>query len=90
MKRATACRILAGILTLGTALAIGNNANAGGKNDKRPILPTGAKLEKIFDKGLVLTEGVCVAPDGMVYFSDITFTGVSKEKGRPLEAGHIW
>ncbi len=26
----------------------------------------------------------------MVYFSDITFSHVSKEKKRPLEAGHIW
>jgi gluconolactonase len=49
-----------------------------------------AKLEKIFDDGLVLTEGVAVAPDGMVYFSDITFTHVCKEKGIPVEAGHIW
>ena len=37
-----------------------------------PIVPAGAKLEKLFD-GIVLTEGVAVAPDGMVYFSDITF-----------------
>ncbi len=55
-----------------------------------PIVPPDAKLEKIFDGGLVLTEGVAVAPDGMVYFSDITFTHVSKEKKQPVEAGHIW
>jgi gluconolactonase len=54
------------------------------------VVPPDAKLEKIFDGGLVLTEGVAVAPDGMVYFSDITFTHVSKEKKQPLEAGHIW
>src|SRR5438552_10054307 len=54
------------------------------------ILPADAKLEKIFDGGLVLTEGVAVAPDGMVYFSDITFTHVSREKNLPIEAGHIW
>jgi gluconolactonase len=54
------------------------------------IVPPDAKLEKIFDGGLVLTEGVAVAPDGMVYFSDITFTHVSKEKKLPLAAGHIW
>src|SRR5438132_1717761 len=54
------------------------------------IIPADAKLEKIFDGGLVLTEGVAVAPDGMVYFSDITFSHVSlKELGR-IEAGHIW
>lgn len=55
-----------------------------------PIVPPDAKLETVFDGGLVLTEGVAVAPDGMVYFSDITFTHVSKEKKQPIEAGHIW
>jgi gluconolactonase len=55
-----------------------------------PIVPPDAKLEKVFDGGLVLTEGVAVAPDGMVYFSDITFTSVSRELKQPLEAGHIW
>jgi gluconolactonase len=54
------------------------------------IVPPNAKLEKIFDGGVVLTEGVAIAPDGMVYFSDITFTWVNKEKKLPLEAGHIW
>src|SRR3954453_18354312 len=54
-----------------------------------PVVPPDAKLERLFDGGLVLTEGVAVAPDGMVYFSDITFTHVSKERGLPLEAGHI-
>ena len=55
-----------------------------------PIIPPDAKLEKVFDAGLVLTEGVAVAPDGMVYFSDITFTHVSRAEGQPVEAGHIW
>jgi gluconolactonase len=55
-----------------------------------PIVPPDAKLETVFDRGLVLTEGVAVAPDGMVYFSDITFTHVSREQKKPIEAGHIW
>src|SRR5262245_18346272 len=55
-----------------------------------PVVPPGAKLEKLFDGGLVLTEGVAVAPDGRVYFSDITFSHVSREKLGRLEAGHIW
>lgn len=55
-----------------------------------PVVPSDAKLEKIFDGGLVLTEGVAVAPDGMVYFSDITFTHFSREAKAPIEAGHIW
>ena len=55
-----------------------------------PIVPPGAKLETLFDGGLVLTEGVAVAPDGMVYFSDITFTHFSKGMKQSVEAGHIW
>src|SRR5262249_22348689 len=55
-----------------------------------PVIPPDAKLEKLFDGGLVLTEGVAVAPDGMLYFSDITFTHVSRAEKKPIEAGHIW
>lgn len=55
-----------------------------------PIVPPDAKLELIFDGGKVLTEGVAVAPDGMVYFSDITFSHVSKDEKGAIEAGHIW
>jgi gluconolactonase len=58
---------------------------------KGPIVPTGSKLEKIFDGGVVLTEGVAVAPDGMVYFSDITFSHIARDKKTGfIEAGHIW
>jgi len=54
-----------------------------------PILPSGAKLEKLFD-GIVLTEGVAVAPDGMAYFSDITFSHQARTKTDAIHAGHIW
>ncbi len=47
------------------------------------IFPEGAKLETLFTGG-VLTEGVAAAPDGTIYFSDITFTYVSS-----MQAGHI-
>jgi gluconolactonase len=53
-------------------------------------VPKNARLEKLFDGGVVLTEGVAVAPDGMVYFSDITFSHVAKDKRGVIEAGHIW
>jgi gluconolactonase len=39
---------------------------------------------------MVLTEGCAAAPDGTVYFSDITFTQVAKDRKQPVEAGHIW
>lgn len=54
------------------------------------IIPAGAQLETVFDGGSVLTEGVAVAPDGTIYFSDITFTYQSKNELGVSEAGHIW
>ena len=54
-----------------------------------PIVPADAKLEKLFE-GQVLTEGVAVAPDGLVYFSDITFSHVAVGPQGEIQAGHIW
>jgi len=55
------------------------------------ILPEGARLDRVFDGGCVLTEGVAASPDGMMYFSDITFTRACKdESGKYMQAGHIW
>ena len=54
-----------------------------------PIVPADSKLEKLFD-GVTLTEGVAVAPDGMVYFSDITFSHMAKVENGAFHAGHIW
>lgn len=53
-----------------------------------PVFPKDAELELLF-KSKVLTEGVSVAPDGMVYFSEITFSSVAKDENG-IEAGHIW
>lgn len=54
-----------------------------------PIVPPDAKLEKLFESR-VLTEGVSVAMDGMVYFSEITFSHVARDDKGAIEAGHIW
>lgn len=55
------------------------------------VLPEDAKLMKVFDDGCVLTEGVAAAKDGMMYFSDITFTAACKdESGKYLQAGNIF
>jgi len=75
----------AGLGTLGLVLLMPLLVQA-----QQPIVPPDAKLEKVFDGGVVLTEGVAVAPDGMVYFSDITFSHVSRDKKGAIEAGHIW
>jgi gluconolactonase len=53
------------------------------------IVPEGAKVEKLFT-GIELTEGVAVAPDGLVYFSDITFSNQTKQDDGSFHAGHIW
>ena len=47
------------------------------------IFAPGAKLEKLYEGGH-LTEGVTAAPDGTMYFSDITFTTETN-----MQAGHI-
>lgn len=49
-----------------------------------PIVSEDAQLELLFDGGF-FTEGPAVAPDGSVYFSDITNTANSG-----MQAGHIW
>lgn len=56
---------------------------------QEPIFPPDAKVEKLFE-GRVLTEGVAVAPDGLVYFSEITFSHVARDERGAIEAGHIW
>jgi gluconolactonase len=55
-----------------------------------PIVPPGAKVEKIFDGGPTFTEGVVSAPDGMIYFSEFYPSPLAKEKKLPQAVGHIW
>ncbi|HWP49732.1 MAG TPA: hypothetical protein VNM22_21430, partial [Candidatus Limnocylindrales bacterium] len=67
---------LIGIILIGVIFI---NLSALEAEEKMPtgdpsIIPPGAKLEKLFEGGCVLTEGVAAGPDGMIYFSDITFT----------------
>ena len=75
--------------TIGGALLLAAGAWA---DDNELPAPTGnpdiispdARIEVVFDEAF-FTEGPAVAPDGSVYFSDITFTGASG-----MQAGHIW
>lgn len=66
-----------GALLLSTALAFPLLAQ-----QPSPVVAPGAALETLFDAG-VFTEGPAAAPDGTIYFSDITGSSRSKE------AGHI-
>src|SRR3954453_21279422 len=54
-------------------------------------VPQGSKLDRLFDGGCMLTEGVAAGHDGMIYFSDITFTKFCKDpSGKYAQAGNIW
>jgi len=60
-------------------------AQASGAVEGDPsIVAPGARLERLFGDGF-FTEGPAQAPDGSVYFSDITFV-----KASGYQAGHIW
>jgi gluconolactonase len=52
--------------------------------DSSPIVDPGAKFECVFAGGYFL-ESPAVSPDGLVYFSDITYATPSG-----MQAGHIW
>jgi gluconolactonase len=69
------------LLLLNTTLAFAQNAAP--PSGSPDVLPSGSKLEQLFTGG-VLTEGAAAAPDGTIYFSDITFTAISG-----MQAGHI-
>jgi len=57
----------------------------------RSLVPANARLDRIFDGGCMLTEGVAAGHDGMMYFSDITFTKFCLDpSGKYKQAGNIW
>lgn len=62
------CRIV--LIVLGNVLCL--SATAAEPAGDPAVIPDGAKLEQIWNEG-EFTEGVAVAPDGTIYFSDIAF-----------------
>jgi gluconolactonase len=84
------------VVTLG--LILGGAVFAGAEDPGFPaptgdpaFVPAGARLDRLFDGGCILTEGVAAGHDGMIYFSDITFTKICKDpSGKYLQAGNIW
>lgn len=55
------------------------------------LVPAEARLDRIFDGGCVVTEGVAAGHDGMIYFSDVTFTKSCRDpSGKYAQAGNIW
>jgi gluconolactonase len=81
---------------LGAVLAVSATVYADDPGFPAPIgdnslVPAGARLDRVFDGGCMLTEGVAAGHDGMMYFSDITFTKFCKDpSGKFLQAGNIW
>src|SRR3990172_826697 len=55
------------------------------------FVPPGARLERIFDGGCGITEGVAAGQNRLVYFSGITPTETCKDaSGKYPQAGNIW
>jgi gluconolactonase len=84
--------IAACALLIGAAAARAEDPGFPAPTGDPSVLPQGAKLDRVFDGGCVLTEGPAVSPtDGAVYFTDITFTALCKDpSGKYPEAGVIW
>jgi len=69
----------------------GEDAGFAAPEGDASVLPADSKLMRLFEGGCVLTEGVAAGHDGMMYFSDITFTSLCKdESGKYPQAGNIW
>ena len=81
---------LAGATLLLAALESG--ARAADPTGDPAFIPPGAKLEKVVDgdaHDLIFAEGPVVTCDGVVLWSDITFTHAKKGPHGGLRAGHI-
>src|SRR2546430_14590286 len=89
-------RVVVGPLLLLAGRALTTSARAVDPGFPAPtgdpsIVPAGAHLDRIWDGGCVLTEGVSAGHDGMIYFSDITFSRFCKDpSGKFIQAGNIW
>jgi gluconolactonase len=92
LKQSAALRgivVAAGVAFAATAVAADPGFPA--PTGDSTVLPPGAKLDRVFDGACALTEGVAAGHDGMIYFSDITFTSMCKDpSGKYSQAGNIW
>lgn len=92
-KRRCVFTILAAVivLSMATTVVFARDPGFPAPTGDPSVLPRGAKLELLWDGGCTLTEGVAAGHDGMMYFSDITFTKFCKDpSGKYLQAGNIW
>jgi gluconolactonase len=75
------CRIAGTVITLAVTCAAVSAQTV--ERDPHGIFGDG-QLEVLFEEGF-FTEGPAMGPDGLLYFSDITWTS-----GSGMQAGHIW
>ena len=55
------------------------------------LVPAEARLDRVFDGGCLVSEGVAAGHDGFIYFSDVTFTKACRDpSGKYAQAGNIW
>ena len=71
--------LLGALLAMSVAVQAADPSTFPAPTGDTSFVPSGAKLELIFDGGCALTEGVAAGHDGMIYFSDITFTKFCKD-----------
>src|SRR5579872_3885280 len=82
---------LASLVALVALVALAFAGSSSAATPPRTLVPEGAKLEKVFDGGCVVIEGVTSAPDGTIFFSDVTVTSLCHdEAGIFSAAGNIW
>ena len=82
---------LLGALLLVSTAAYADDPGFPAPTGDASLVSPDARLDRLFDGGCMLTEGVAAGHDGMVYFSDITFTAFCKDpSGQYLQAGNIW
>ncbi|MEZ6060604.1 MAG: SMP-30/gluconolactonase/LRE family protein [Planctomycetaceae bacterium] len=82
--------MLPALLLPAALLCCGQAGRADLPPTQHDIVPADSKLELLFDGCCALSEGVAVAPDGMLYFSDITFSHKCRDDFGNVEAGNIW
>lgn len=88
MKRLIA---LAALATAGSMANAAEDAGFPAPTGDASIVSADASVEKLFDGGCAVAEGIAAGPDGNMYFSDVTFTAFCKdEAGVFPQGGHIW
>ena len=88
VNRIKSCVIATLVVTLATFSEV--NAQVNEPSGDPSIIPPGAKLEKLFEGACLLSEGVAAGHDGIIYFSDITFTAKCRDEKSVMQAGNIW